>query len=115
VGASYLERNWPEAFRESGAWPMGSLRKCFLDGSLTRLVDSDKVLRERIPDLVSRGEVGFATGQRPEGGFNRLWFEENGVAGTIRQFFTLRDLRKHKFFVFERYIRVAGTCWNVCK
>jgi len=41
VGASYLERNWPAAFKESGAWPMASLRKCFLDGSLTRLVDPD--------------------------------------------------------------------------
>ena len=76
VGASYLERNWPEVFRESGAWPLASLRKCFLDGSLTRLVDPDKVLREKIPDLAARGELGFATGQRPEGGFNRVWFKE---------------------------------------
>lgn len=77
VGASYLERNWPEAFRESGAWPMASLRKCFLDGSLTRLVDPDKVLREKTPELVARGELGFATGQSAEGGFNRFWFKEN--------------------------------------
>jgi len=76
VGASYLERNWPEAFRESGAWPMGSLRKCFLDGSLTRLEDPDKVLREKVPDLVARGEVGFSTGQQPDGGFSRLWWNE---------------------------------------
>jgi hypothetical protein len=69
VGASYLERNWPEAFRESGAWPLASLRKCFLDGSLTRLLDPDKVLREKIPELTARGELAFATGQRPEGGF----------------------------------------------
>jgi hypothetical protein len=76
VGASYLERNWPAAFKESGAWPLASLRKCFLDGSLTRLVDPDKVLREKIPELVGRGELGFAAGERPEGGFNRLWFNE---------------------------------------
>src|SRR5271157_1004885 len=76
VGASYLERNWPAAFKESGAWPLASLRKCFLDGSLTRLVDPDKVLRDKIPELVGRGEVGFAAGERPEGGFNRLWFNE---------------------------------------
>ena len=83
VGASYLERNWPEAFRESGAWPMASLRKCFLDGSLTRLVDPDKVLREKLPDLVARGELGFATGQRAEGGFNRFWFKESVPADEI--------------------------------
>jgi len=76
VGASYLERNWPAAFKESGAWPLASLRKCFLDGSLTRLVDPDKVLRDKIPELVGRGEVGFGAGERPEGGFNRLWFNE---------------------------------------
>jgi hypothetical protein len=83
VGASYLERNWPEAFRESGTWPMASLRKCFLDGSLTRLVDPDKVLREKLPDLVARGELGFATGQRAEGGFNRFWFKESVPAEEI--------------------------------
>jgi hypothetical protein len=83
VGASYLERNWPEAFRESGAWPLASLRKCFLDGSLTRLLDPDKVLREKIPELAARGELGFATGQRPEGGFNRFWFSENVPAEEI--------------------------------
>lgn len=76
MGASYLERNWPAAFKESGAWPLASLRKCFLDGSLTRLVDPDKVLREKIPELVARGDLGFAAGERPEGGFNRLWFNE---------------------------------------
>jgi len=25
VGASYLERNWPAAFKESGAWPLAEL------------------------------------------------------------------------------------------
>ena len=76
VGATYLERNWPAAFKESGAWPLASLRKCFLDGSLTRLLDPDKVLREKIPELVARGDLGFAAGERPEGGFTRLWFNE---------------------------------------
>jgi len=71
-----MERNWPAAFKETGAWPLASMRKCFLDGSLTRLVDPDKVLREKIPELVARGDLGFAAGERPEGGFNRLWFNE---------------------------------------
>ena len=76
VGAGYLERNWPAAFKETGAWPLASLRKCFLDGSLTRLLDPDRVLREKIPELVARGDLGFAASERPEGGFNRLWFNE---------------------------------------
>jgi hypothetical protein len=67
VGASYLERNWPAAFKETGAWPLASLRKCFLDGSLTRLVDPDKVLREKIPELVARGDLGFAAALEREG------------------------------------------------
>jgi hypothetical protein len=47
-----------------------------LDGSLTRLLDPDKVLREKIPELVARGDLGYAAGERSEGGFNRLWFNE---------------------------------------
>jgi hypothetical protein len=35
VGAGYLERNWPPALKDSGAWPLAGLRKSFLDGSLT--------------------------------------------------------------------------------
>ena len=37
VGAGYIERNWPPALKESGAWPLASLRQSFLNGSLTRL------------------------------------------------------------------------------
>ena len=48
VGAGYLERNWPPALKEGGAWPLVSLRQSFLDGSLTRLVDPDAVLRRKI-------------------------------------------------------------------
>ena len=39
VGAGYLDRHWPPAHREAGAWPLAGLRQSFLDGSLTRLVD----------------------------------------------------------------------------
>ena len=38
VGAGYIERNWPEAFKATGAWPLSGLRQSFLNGSLTRLV-----------------------------------------------------------------------------
>ena len=96
VGASYLERNWPEVFRESGAWPLASLRKCFLDGSLTRLVDPDKVLREKIPELVARGELGFATGQRPDGGFQRVWFTQNVPAEEIEFGYDAFVIRKDR-------------------
>ena len=45
VGAGYLDRNWPPALKESGAWPFPVLRQSFLNGSLTRLLDPDAVLK----------------------------------------------------------------------
>ena len=38
-----------------------SLRQSFLDGSLTRLLDPDAVLRTRIVDFVNDGEFGLAS------------------------------------------------------
>ena len=38
VGAGYLDRHWPPAFKETGAWPLTGLRQSFLNGSLTRLI-----------------------------------------------------------------------------
>lgn len=76
VGAGYLERNWPRAFEESGAWPLASLRQSFLDGSLTRLVDPDTVLRRKIVEFVEKGELGLASGKGPDGSYGRVWFEE---------------------------------------
>ena len=76
VGAGYLDRHWPPAFQGAGAWPLSSLRQSFLDGSLTRLVDPDRVLRHQIAAFVSRGEFGLASGVGPEGGYGRLWFSE---------------------------------------
>ena len=32
VGAGYIDRNWPPAFKDSGAWPLASLRQSFLNG-----------------------------------------------------------------------------------
>ncbi|HAZ27921.1 TPA: AAA family ATPase, partial [Candidatus Acetothermia bacterium] len=31
VGASYIERNWPPALKDSGAWPLSGLRQSFLN------------------------------------------------------------------------------------
>jgi hypothetical protein len=76
VGASYIERNWPPALKESGAWPLASLRQSFLNGSLTRLIDPDSILRSRIVDFVSRGEFGLASGLQSDGGYERVLFNE---------------------------------------
>ncbi|MFY4729577.1 hypothetical protein, partial [Nitrospira sp. BLG_2] len=75
-GASYLERKWPEAFKESGAWPLVSLRQAFLNGSMERLIDPDVYLRRSIPEFVTRGDFGLASGQHAGGAYTRLWFEE---------------------------------------
>ena len=76
VGASYLERNWPPALKESGRWPLASLRQSFLNGSLTRLLEPDKVLRQKIIEFVEKGEFGLGSGRRQDGGLNRVWFKE---------------------------------------
>ena len=47
VGAGYIDRHWPPAFKETGAWPLTSLRQSFLNGSLTRLNYPDSILRPR--------------------------------------------------------------------
>jgi hypothetical protein len=76
VGAGYIERNWPPALKDSGAWPLASLRQSFLNGSLTRLVDPDTILKAKIVEFVSRGDFGLASGRKTEGSYDRLWFEE---------------------------------------
>jgi len=76
VGAGYIDRNWPDAFKESGAWPLPSLRQSFLNGALTRLLDPDKVLRAKIVEFVGRGDFGLASGPKEGGGYERLWYAE---------------------------------------
>jgi len=75
VGAGYLERNWPPALKESGAWALSSLRQSFLNGALTRLVDPDAVLKAKIEQFVGNGDFGLASGQKPDGTYERIWFE----------------------------------------
>jgi hypothetical protein len=75
-GASYLDRKWPEAFRESGAWPLASLRQAFLSGALERVLDPEAYLRARVPQFVEKGEMGLASGQRTDGSYERVWFAE---------------------------------------
>lgn len=76
VGAGYIDRNWPPALKESGAWPLMSLRQSFLNGSLTRLIDPDAVLRSKIVEFVGKGDFGLASSQRQDGTYDRIWFEE---------------------------------------
>ena len=75
VGAGYIERHWPPALEADGAWPLTGLRQSFLDGSLTRLIDPDQVLRRQICDFVARGDFGLGSG-RMDDGFHRLWYGE---------------------------------------
>jgi len=76
VGAGYIERNWPPALKESAAWPLASLRQSFLNGSLTRLVDPDAILKRKIVEFVGEGDFGLASGRKIDGSYEQLWFHE---------------------------------------
>ena len=76
VGAGYLDRHWPPAFKDCGAWPLTSLRQSFLNGALTRLVDPDTVLRRKIVEFVENGSFGLASGAKEGGRYERLWYAE---------------------------------------
>ena len=76
VGAGYIDRHWPPAFKDAGAWPLTSLRQSFLNGTLTRLVDPDAILQRQIVEFVSKGDFGFASGAREDGSYERLWYTE---------------------------------------
>jgi hypothetical protein len=75
-GAGYLERRWPEPFKETGAWPLSSLRQAFLTGAMERLVDADLYLKAKVPEFVARGDFGLASGEQPSGAYARVWFNE---------------------------------------
>ena len=76
VGAGYIDRHWPPAFEDTGAWPLTSLRQSFLNGGLTRLIDPDAVLRRRIVEFVETGDFGLASGDKGGGEYERSWFRE---------------------------------------
>lgn len=76
VGAGYIDRHWPPIFKDTGAWPLTSLRQSFLNGALTRLIDPDEVLSQKVVEFVAKGEFGLASGAKNDGSFNRLWYEE---------------------------------------
>ncbi|MDO8586446.1 MAG: DUF499 domain-containing protein [Armatimonadota bacterium] len=76
VGAGYIERNWPPALQVTGAWPLAGLRQSFLNGSLTRLMDPDTVLKRKIAEFVEAGDFGLGSGRIQGGGFTRTWFRQ---------------------------------------
>ena len=76
VGAGYIDRHWPPAFKATGASPLTSLRQSFLNGALTRLIDPDKVLRHKLVEFVESGDFGLASGANHDGGDERLWLAE---------------------------------------
>jgi hypothetical protein len=98
VGAGYIDRNWPPALKASGAWSLLSLRQSFLDGSLTRLLDPDAVLRTKIVEFVRNGDFGLASGKRADGTYDRVWYEEvvssDEVAFEANVFLLRRDKAK---------------------
>ena len=83
IGARYLERNWPPALKAAGAWPLGSLRQSFLDGSLTRLADPDAALRRKVVEWVAGGEFGLGSGRGADGRFEHVSFREPVAAEDV--------------------------------
>jgi hypothetical protein len=83
VGAGCIDRNWPPALQAEGAWPLASLRQIFLNGSLTRLVDRDPVLKSKIVEFAARGDFGLASGKRADGTFERVWFQESAAGDEV--------------------------------
>ena len=83
VGPGYIERNWPPAFKDTGAWPLRGLRQNFLDGSLTRLLDTDSVLKQKLVEFVENREFGLASGQEGQGNFNKIWYQEKPSADDV--------------------------------
>jgi hypothetical protein len=79
VGAGYIDRNWPPACKDSGAWPLSGLRQSFLNGTLTRLLDPDNVLKTKLAEFVARGDFGLASGPKPDGTYERLWYPGDTV------------------------------------
>jgi hypothetical protein len=75
IGASYIERNWPPAFKDSCAWPLANLKAAFFQGKFTRLEKADDALKTTIPRAVTQGMFGLASGKDPNR-FDRVWFKE---------------------------------------
>jgi hypothetical protein len=62
--------------KDAGAWPLTSLRQSFLNGTLTRLLEPDTVLRRKIVEFVGQGAFGLASGNKNGGAYERVWYAE---------------------------------------
>src|ERR1700693_786185 len=109
VGAGYIERNWPPALKESGAWSLASLRQSFLNGSLTRLVDPDAILKTKIVEFVSRGDFGLASGLKADGSYERVWFDEMLSADEVAFDPGVLLLRKDKASALKTGVETSPT------
>lgn len=76
IGASYIERHWPEAFQEKRAWPLASLLAAFFQGRLTRLEKAEQSLKQMIVRAVRQGVFGLGSG-KDEAKMQRVWFKED--------------------------------------
>ena len=75
IGASYVQRNFPPALKESGAWTLGGLKAAFFQGQFTRLEKADDALRQMLVRAVKEGSLGVASGKNTER-FDSVWFRE---------------------------------------
>ena len=75
IGASYIERNWPPALKDSGMWHLAGLKAAFFQGSFTRLEKPDEALRATITRAIAQGTLGLASGKNTAA-FDRVWFKE---------------------------------------
>jgi hypothetical protein len=75
IGASYIERNWPPALKDSGMWHLAGLKAAFFQGSFTRLEKPDEALRATIARAVAQGTLGLASGKNTAA-FDHVWFKE---------------------------------------
>ena len=69
--------------KETGAWPLSSLRQAFLTGAMERLVDVDSYPKAKVPEFVLRGDFGLSSGQQPDGTYSRVWFNEDLPADEV--------------------------------
>ena len=65
VGAGYIDRNWPPALVDSGAWPLSSLRQSFLNGLPDQVAEPRPGAAAESPRV--RRERGLRTGLGREG------------------------------------------------
>jgi len=83
VGPSYVERRWPEALKQSGAWALASLKASFFQGSLTRLERADEALLAMIMRAVPQGALGLGLG-KDELHLDSVFFKETPDVADVR-------------------------------